>query len=286
MVTEQKEAELKRELSIKTSKELTVKQADIATRQEAVHNDLSKAEPALEAAQKSVEGIQKNHLDELRSLAKPPENVKKALEPVIALISSQAKVQEWTDIKAWLRKDNFKEMVMGFNKDNINPKVKAFIKKNYLEKTEDFDVDKIMRASQAAGPLAKWVKSLIEYAEIFDSILPLRNEVAALEEQETEMRSRKQELDALVQQLDHNILQYKQEYGQLIGELQVIKADKAKVQEKVSRSQKLIQNLSAERVRWEASSQSFKEQIACLMGDVLLAAAFLTYTGFFDHFYR
>ena len=77
-----------------------------------------------------------------------------------------------------------------------------------------------------------------------------------------------------------------QEYGQLIGELQVIKADKAKVQEKVSRSQKLIQNLSAERVRWEASSQSFKEQIACLMGDVLLAAAFLTYTGFFDHFYR
>jgi dynein heavy chain 1 len=100
MVTEQKEAELKRELSIKTSKELAVKQAKIAKRLEAVHNDLSKAEPDLKAAQKSVEGIHKNHLDELRSLAKPPQNVKKALEPVIALISSQAKVQEWTDIKA------------------------------------------------------------------------------------------------------------------------------------------------------------------------------------------
>lgn len=72
----------------------------------------------------------------------------------------------------------------------------------------------------------------------------------------------------------------------MIGELQVIKADKQKVQEKVSRSQKLIQNLSAERIRWEASSHSFKEQLACLLGDVLLASAFLTYTGFFDHFYR
>jgi dynein heavy chain 1, cytosolic len=26
--------------------------------------------------------------------------------------------------------------------------------------------------------------------------------------------------------------------------------------------------------------------MACLLGDVLLSAAFLTYTGFFDHFYR
>jgi hypothetical protein len=38
-------------------------------------------------------------------------------------------------------------MVMRFNKDNINLKVKAFIKKNYLEMTEDFDVEKIMRAA-------------------------------------------------------------------------------------------------------------------------------------------
>jgi len=26
--------------------------------------------------------------------------------------------------------------------------------------------------------------------------------------------------------------------------------------------------------------------MSCLLGDVLLSAAFLTYTGFFDHFYR
>ena len=59
-----------------------------------------------------------------------------------------------------------------------------------------------------------------------------------------------------------------------------------KVQDKVKRSKHLIQNLSAESGRWESSSQSFKEQMACLLGDVLLSAAFLTYTGFFDHFYR
>lgn len=213
MVVEQKEAEQQRELSIKTSKELEIKQVEIAKRQEVVQRDLSRAEPALIAATESVQGIEKKHLDELRALAKPPDNVRKALEPVIALISGQPVKHEWNDIKAWLRKDNFKELVMGFNKDNINPKVKAFIKKNYLEKKEEFDIEKIKFASKAAGPLAMWVSSLVDYAEIFDSITPLRNEVAALEEQEAEMKTRKQGLDQLVAQLDQNISQLKLEYG-------------------------------------------------------------------------
>ena len=59
-----------------------------------------------------------------------------------------------------------------------------------------------------------------------------------------------------------------------------------KVLEKVTRSQQLIRNLSSERKRWEEASRSFKEQISSLIGDSLIAGAFLTYIGFFDHFYR
>lgn len=83
-----------------------------------------------------------------------------------------------------------------------------------------------------------------------------------------------------------NIEQYKQDYGLLIGEVQNIKNEMGKVQDKVKRSQQLIQNLSAERIRWEESSRNFKEQMSCLVGDVLLSSAFLTYIGFFDHYYR
>lgn len=58
------------------------------------------------------------------------------------------------------------------------------------------------------------------------------------------------------------------------------------VKEKVDRSVQLIKNLSSERVRWEESSQNFVNQMACLVGDCLYASAFLTYIGFFDHYYR
>jgi len=44
-----------------------------------------------------------------------------------------------------------------------------------------FDTAAIMKASKAAGPLAIWVKSIVQYADIFLKIEPLRNEVKELE---------------------------------------------------------------------------------------------------------
>ena len=126
---------------------------------------------------------------------------------------------EWSEIKQWLKKDNFISMVMNFDKDQIKTSAKKFIKTNYLDKKEEFNIDKIFKASKAAGPLAMWVQSLIEYAEIFDKIQPLRNEVSELQAQHQSMKAEMVELDTLVQQLEHNIEQYKIDYGMLIGEV-------------------------------------------------------------------
>jgi dynein heavy chain 1 len=116
-------------------------------------------------------------LNELRALASPPANVKLALEPVVALISMTPKKPEWAEIKQWLRKDNFIHQVMHFDKDTITSQVKKFIQTNYLNKKEEFVIEKIFKASRAAGPLALWVQSIIEYADIFEKIEPLRKEV-------------------------------------------------------------------------------------------------------------
>lgn len=59
-----------------------------------------------------------------------------------------------------------------------------------------------------------------------------------------------------------------------------------KVKDKLTRSENLLNNLKSENDRWEESSKTFKEQMASMPGDVLLCGAFLTYIGFFDHFYR
>ena len=81
---------------------------------------------------------------------------------------------DWNTIKNELKKETFKNTVLEFNKDAISNKVKAFIFNTYLKNEADYDIDRFYQASKAAGPLAKWLKSILEYADIFEKISPLR----------------------------------------------------------------------------------------------------------------
>ena len=74
-----------------------------------------------------------------------------------------------------------------------------------------------------------------------------------------------------------------QEYALLIRDIEVIKSEMQRVEEKVSRSTALVSSLAAERSRWETGRNTFAVQLSTLVGDTLLAGAFLTYCGYFDH---
>lgn len=50
----------------------------------------------------------------------------------------------------------------------------------------------------------------------------------------------------------------------------------------MNRSTALLKSLSAERDRWEKSSETFKNQKSTIAGDCLLSAAFITYAGYFE----
>jgi dynein heavy chain 1 len=71
-----------------------------------------------------------------------------------------------------------------------------------------------------------------------------------------------------------------------VTELTKTEEEQKSVKNKVERSDALFKNLSSELVRWQQSSLNFKDNMASLMGDVLLASGVLTYIGFFDHFQR
>ena len=74
-----------------------------------------------------------------------------------------------------------------------------------------------------------------------------------------------------------------QEYALLIRDTEVIKSEMLRVEEKVSRSTSLVSSLAEERSRWELGRSTFAVQLSTLVGDTLLAGAFLTYCGYFDH---
>lgn len=91
------------------------------------------------------------------------------------------------------------------------------------------------------------------------------------------------EVETNLENLEIKFDQMQTGYQELVTELNNLTREQQAVKTKVERANSLYKNLSTELVRWEQSSQNFKDSMSCLTGDVLLSSAVLTYIGFFDH---
>lgn len=54
----------------------------------------------------------------------------------------------------------------------------------------------------------------------------------------------------------------------------------------MDRSIALLKSLVIERERWESTRDTFRSQMATIIGDVLLSSAYLAYAGYFDQHVR
>merc|ERR1719482_986248 len=89
----------------------------------------------------------------------------------------------WEDCKKEMQQKGFIQSVLNYDPDLITQKLEDAITKNFT-KTDDWDIQKIYRASSAAGPLAEWTESIFHFASILRQIGPLRKEVQTLEEEQ------------------------------------------------------------------------------------------------------
>jgi dynein heavy chain 1 len=284
MIADQREAEKEKAGSLQIQTELAEKEKEITSRREVVMHDLAAAEPAVLEAQKSVQNIKKQHLTEVRSMGNPPAGVKLALEAVCTLLGH--KITSWKDIQAIVRRDDFIASIVQFdNESQMTAGLRKKMQNEFLSK-EDFTFEKVNRASKACGPLVQWTIAQVHFSEILNRVGPLRAEVDDLETKAQATKDRAYETEVLIKNLEDSIAQYKTEYAALISQTQAIKSEMSTVQFKVDRSVRLLDSLSSERGRWEQSSKSFDSQIDTIVGDVIVAAAFMAYSGYYDQQYR
>ncbi|TRY63473.1 hypothetical protein TCAL_02090 [Tigriopus californicus] len=283
MVMDQQEAEKQKSVSQNLQKLLETQKLEIAQKRTEVMSELEQVEPAVQDAQQAVKGIRKQQLVEVRSMSNPPMIVKLALESVCLLLGESA--QDWKQIRGVTMKDNFIPTIVNFDTDSITDDVREKMKNKFLS-NPDYNFEKVNRASQACGPLVKWATAQLQYAEMLKKVDPLRNELASLEKASHQKQEEADKLVDVINKLEHSINSYKEEYAQLISQAEAIKSDLKQVQDKVDRSMSLLKSLGIEKERWQETSENFKYQMATIIGDVFVCAAFLAYGGYYDQHTR
>jgi len=245
-----------------------------------VTQELADVEPALASAKQSVQGIKKSQMDEVRGLARPPNAVRLTMEMVCVMIGQ--KDLEWSEIRKVIRGDDFIGRIVNFDPSVLTQKLSKKVQEEYLSNPE-MDFASVDRASKACGPLFQWAESQISYSTILRKVKPLRDEVEKLQELSETLSVRQKEALAQVEVLEGQIGQFKVEYATAIRETETIRTEMQSVKNKVDRAESLLKSLEEEKERWVNTSTSFDKQMSTLIGDCLVASAFLTYGGIFDH---
>ena len=280
MVGDQNVAEKRKEEAERMSQDVAKQQEQIDERKAEAQRDLDEAEPALIAAQTSVKSIKKRDLDEIRNLARPPNNVKLTLE-CVAILLGEKKI-EWADIRKLLAKTDFIPSILSFDADNLSDRQVKIVQDKYLDGNTELTVESVTHSSKTCGPLYKWAESQVKYSSVYNRVEPLRREVEELEETTQGAKDEKDRIEKEVAGLEESIARYKADYATLIRDVEALKTEMEVVTTKVDRAESLIKSLGQESDRWTKSSETFQIILRSLVGDGLLMAAFLTYCGFFD----
>ncbi|VUZ53059.1 unnamed protein product, partial [Hymenolepis diminuta] len=136
---------------------------------EVAQADLAQAMPALEAAVKALEGLNKKDITEIKSYGQPPLLVRKVMEAVMILRQAPP---TWTESKKHLAEQDFIGQLINFDKDHISDRTLKKIG-TYVEQ-DDFTPETVGKVSLAAKSLCMWVRAIEVYGRVYRIVEPKR----------------------------------------------------------------------------------------------------------------
>lgn len=93
-------------------------------------------------------------------------------------------------------------------------------------------------------------------------------------------------MDALVEKLTNELNILQAEFQKAMDEKNAAEAEAARCANRLNLAQRLVNALGSESVRWSQAIIDLGEQIQVIIGDVLMASAFVSYVGPFNKNFR
>ncbi|CAM9544257.1 unnamed protein product [Chrysoparadoxa australica] len=285
-VVEQQEADSKAKAA--ATKEI----ADDAQR------DLDEALPALDAAVACLKDLKKSDIDEVRALGKPPGGVKLTMEALCIMFTIKPEKaadpdnpgKKINDYFAAAKKNllsNANKLLadmQNFDKDNIPDKVIKQI--DPFMENPDFEPKQIEKASKACTAICMWVRAMHVYHNVALQVEPKRQLLA---EKQVELDATLSELAAaqsLLKETLDKVAALEASFEEANAKKENLMNDVEECRARLDRAQKLIGGLGGEKDRWTTSVAQLEIDYNNLVGDALVSAGMVAYSGPFTPDFR
>ncbi|OAJ44270.1 hypothetical protein BDEG_27524 [Batrachochytrium dendrobatidis JEL423] len=243
--------------------------------------DLDEALPALDAAYKALDGLEKKDIAELKVFSKPPDLVLMVMEAICILFKFKP---DWENSKKLLSDPQLMRKMAEYDKDNIPESLSKKLKK-YIE-SPNFNPDAVEKVSRACKSMCMWVVAMDLYSRVFKEVLPKKKR---LEEAQTTLESTKAKLAEKVEALaevETQLEKLKAKYENSVSSKRLLVDKMDETTRRLSRASKLTLALADEQIRWTDSVERLNLQIELLVGNIFLSAACVAYFGAFTSNYR
>jgi dynein heavy chain len=271
-------AEEKKSLAEKKEIELDSQLVQIAKDKEEAEAALEEALPALEQARLALANLSSSEITEIKSFAKPPKEVQKVLECICVI--KNIKDLSWKSAKGLMSQNDFKSSLQTLDVDAISSNQIKLIK-NILREM-DVSVSRMQEISSAGAGLLTFVLAVVGYCNVAKQIAPKRAAVATLEKNLALSKNEFAKLTKELKSLNSELTTLQANFHKAKAEQLELKQMAEIMERRLIAADKLVSGLGSERVRWSKDLLELKDQRVQLLGDCLLVAGFLSYTGAFN----
>ena len=190
----------------------------------------------------------------------------------------------WAEGKKQLGDPNFLVQLVNYDKDQLNDAVLNKVSK--WTKDPELDPEVVGAVSRAAKSLCMWVRAMEVYGRIAKEVAPKRAKLQAAMKTLSQKQAQLAAAQAKVKEISDKVLALREKYTENVNNKDALKKESEDLEVKLERASNLVGGLGVERARWESSIEVLDAALLNLVGDCLLAAAFLSYCGPFDSEYR
>ncbi|CAF3386329.1 unnamed protein product [Rotaria sp. Silwood1] len=256
---------------------------------------LEVARPALEEAEAALKTIKPSDIATVKKLGRPPHLIMRIMDCAIILFQrpmdpismdpeKPCPKPSWGESLKLMGGGDFLNTLVNFPKDTINAETVELLQPYLL--MEDFNLETAKRVSGNVAGLCSWAMAMAYFYGINKEVLPLKANLAVQESRLAQATGNYNDAQAQLAAKMAEVAVVQAEFDKANAIKQALLADAEACRRKMHNASALIDGLSGERIRWTEASKGFEAQTNRLVGDVLLATGFLSYTGPFNQEFR